>query len=124
MPVFHGRSSGAPGALVRPSQWTDAMDFLQLHPQAARDVLGFALCGAVGQLFIFFTLSKFSSILLVTVTVTRKMLTMILSVLLYGHHLNGMQWAGVGMVFGGIGLEARIQRQEKLKLSQAKANAK
>lgn len=77
------------------------------------DVLGFALCGAVGQLFIFATLERFSSLLLVTVTVTRKMLTMVLSVVWYGKSLTGGQWAGVGLVFGGIGTEAYLGAKEK-----------
>lgn len=71
------------------------------------------MCGAIGQVFIFYTLSTFSSLLLVTITVTRKMLTMILSVVWFGHKLGGKQWLGVSLVFGGIGAEGIIQRQEK-----------
>jgi UDP-galactose transporter B1 len=47
------------------------------------------------------------------VTVTRKMLTMILSVIWFGHRLGGRQWLGVGLVFGGVGAEAVIARREK-----------
>lgn len=114
-----------------------ALNFLARHPHVWRDVLGFALCGCVGQVFIckpfphhpgrsfsspadhvlllpVHTLSTFSSVLLVTVTVTRKMFTMILSVVAFGHRLSGMQWLGVGLVFGGIGVEAGIARREKM----------
>ncbi|KAJ6446409.1 solute carrier family 35 member B1 protein [Purpureocillium lavendulum] len=91
-----------------------ALDFMRRYPSVWKDVLGFAACGAVGQVFIFYTLSTFSSVLLVTVTVTRKMFTMILSVVAFGHRLTHMQWLGVGLVFGGIGVEAGIARQEKL----------
>lgn len=59
------------------------------------------------------TLSIFGSLLLVTVTVTRKMLTMIISVVWFGHSLSGMQWLGVGLVFGGIGIEAELNKREK-----------
>ena len=55
-----------------------------------------------------------------TVTVTRKMFTMMLSVLAFGHTLSSMQWLGVGLVFGGIGVEAGIARQEKLAKEAAK----
>lgn len=65
-------------------------------------------------LFTVYTLATFSSVLLVTVTVTRKMFTMILSVIAFGHRLSGMQWLGVGLVFGGIGAEASIARREKM----------
>ncbi|KAF4505415.1 hypothetical protein G6O67_007369 [Ophiocordyceps sinensis] len=91
-----------------------ALGFMARHPSVWKDVLGFAACGAVGQVFIFYTLSTFSSVLLVTVTVTRKMFTMILSVVAFGHRLSRMQWLGVALVFGGIGVEAAIARQEKM----------
>ncbi|KAK0867698.1 UDP-galactose transporter [Friedmanniomyces endolithicus] len=112
----------------------DALDFVRRHPSVGWDVVGFAICGGLGQVFIcgystttshwhvvapvliFFavrTLSLFGSLLLVTVTVTRKMLTMILSVLWFGHRLSGMQWLGVALVFGGVGVEAELSKREK-----------
>ncbi|KAK4196498.1 UAA transporter family-domain-containing protein [Triangularia verruculosa] len=101
----------------------EALEFLGRNPGVWRDVLGFAVCGCVGQVFIFHTLSTFSSVLLVTVTVTRKMFTMILSVVAFGHTLSQMQWLGVGLVFGGIGVEAQIARREKLTKEKAKKAA-
>ncbi|KAF2757965.1 UAA transporter [Pseudovirgaria hyperparasitica] len=102
------------------SELSAALAFIQRHPQVGWDVLGFAACGAFGQVFIFYTLAHFSSLLLVTVTVTRKMLTMVLSVVWFGHRIQGMQWAGVGLVFGGIGAEGLIQRREKAARARAK----
>jgi UDP-galactose transporter B1 len=63
-------------------------------------------------------------VLLVTVTVTRKMFTMILSVVAFGHRLTRMQVLGVGLVFGGIGAEAAIARREKMAKEEAKRAAK
>ncbi|KAL8409053.1 hypothetical protein RB594_007484 [Gaeumannomyces avenae] len=97
-----------------------ALAFMRRYPSVWTDVLGFAACGAVGQVFIFYTLATFSSVLLVTVTVTRKMFTMMLSVVAFGHRLTSMQWLGVGLVFGGIGVEAAIARQEKMAKEAAK----
>lgn len=95
------------------NELSSALAFLQRHPSVLYDVLGFAACGAIGQLFIFATLERFSSLLLVTVTVTRKMLTMVLSVVWYGKSLTGGQWGGVALVFGGIGTEALLSAKEK-----------
>ncbi|KAK0722748.1 UAA transporter family-domain-containing protein [Lasiosphaeria miniovina] len=114
---FNMAATGGAGELA------SALAFLGRHPAVWRDVLGFALCGCVGQVFIFHTLSTFSSVLLVTVTVTRKMFTMILSVLAFGHRLSSMQWLGVGLVFGGIGVEGGIARREKLAREAAKKKA-
>lgn len=102
----------------------DALAFMARHPGVWSDILGFAACGAVGQVFIFYTLSTFSSVLLVTVTVTRKMFTMMLSVVAFGHRLTQMQLLGVGLVFGGIGAEAAIARREKIAKEEAKKAAK
>ncbi|KAI1363718.1 solute carrier family 35 member B1 [Xylaria arbuscula] len=102
----------------------DALAFMARHPSVWRDIFGFAACGAVGQVFIFYTLATFSSVLLVTVTVTRKMFTMILSVVAFGHRLTQMQVLGVGLVFGGIGAEAAIARREKIAKEEAKRAAK
>ena len=68
----------AAGRIVRLLQ--NALVFIQQHPEVGKDILAYAACGAIGQVFIFMTLSKFSSLVLVTVTVTRKMLSMIFSV--------------------------------------------
>ncbi|KAI6844154.1 hypothetical protein KC342_g512 [Hortaea werneckii] len=103
-------SAGAAGAN---DELSTALAFLSAHPTVLRQILAFALAGGVGQIFIFATLSHFGSLLLVTVTVTRKMLTMLLSVLWFGHRLSGWQWVGVGLVFGGVGVEGQIGKWEK-----------
>ncbi|CAI6333187.1 unnamed protein product [Periconia digitata] len=102
----------------------EALAFVTTYPAVGWDVLAFAACGAVGQVFIFHTLAHFSSLLLVTVTVTRKMLTMLMSVVLFGHTVTEMQWAGVGLVFGGIGAEAWYQSREKIAKKKAASAAK
>ncbi|KAI9471994.1 MAG: UAA transporter [Benjaminiella poitrasii] len=90
-----------------------AIAFCQLHPAVIRDVLLFGFCGAVGQCFIFYTLQHYGSLRLVTVTVTRKLFTMLLSVFWFQHALKLGQWAGVALVFIAIGIEAYISKQQK-----------
>lgn len=51
------------------------------------------------------------------------MLTMVLSVLYFGHKIQGMQWLGVGLVFGGVGAEAVIGKREKAAKEKAKKEA-
>lgn len=84
----------------------DAILFCTNHPSILLDILLFAFAGAIGQCFIFWTLESFGSLTLVTITVTRKMFSILLSVFGFGHHLSLGQWAAVGLVFTAIGLEA------------------
>ncbi|KAG0243750.1 UDP-galactose transporter [Mortierella sp. GBA43] len=96
------------------SELGNALAFCHAHPAIIKDIALFCICGAVGQCFIFYTLEQFGSLSLVTVTVTRKLFTILLSVVAYGHVLNISQWLMIGVVFSGIGLEAYVKRNEKL----------
>ncbi|CDW99866.1 hypothetical protein, partial [Sporisorium scitamineum] len=98
----------------QPTQLSTALAFTQKHPQVWRDIIAYALAGAVGQVSIFETLERFGSLTLVSITVTRKLFTMLLSVVVYNHELSRLQWVGVAVVFAGIGIEAREKRREGL----------
>lgn len=101
--------------LLFTSQMQYFIDFSARHPQVIGNVVSFSLFGSLGQIFIFITLEKFDSILLTTVTVTRKMISMVVSVMWFGHTLNPAQWAGVALVFSGIGVEAMLKNKNKNK---------
>lgn len=105
------------------SQLSDSIRFVTANPQVLQDIILFAICGALGQVFIFYTLEKYGSMILVTVTVTRKMFSMLLSVIWFNHKLTSGQWLGVLAVFGGIGAEAYIKYLEKKSSSRAKKEA-
>lgn len=85
---------------------SQAVSFCMAHPAAIRDMLQFALAGSLGQCFIFLTLERFGSLALVTVTVTRKMFSILLSVFWFGHQLSLGQWGAVALVFLAIAWES------------------
>lgn len=91
----------------------EALRFSHQYPASIVDVLLFGVCGGLGQTFIFYTLEQFGSLILVTVNVTRKMVSMLLSVVWFNHVLSWGQWTGVSLVFLGIGLEAQMTRMQK-----------
>lgn len=92
-----------------------SLDFINRHPLVLKEIFVYSICGALGQVFIFLTLSKFGSIVLIMVTVTRKMVSMLLSVVLFGHKLVWTQWAALGLVFAGIAYEALVKLMDKPK---------
>ncbi|KAF8513785.1 UDP-galactose transporter [Gautieria morchelliformis] len=97
---------------TRESEMAGAIRFIDLHPGVVKPLAQFALTGSLGQLFIFETLQHFGSLTLVMITLTRKMFTMILSVVVYNHALTAGQWVGAGTVFAGIGVEAWVKRRD------------
>jgi solute carrier family 35 (UDP-galactose transporter), member B1 len=122
IPVLHPSQGGE-------TELRNALEFLRTHPSIIYPLAQFALTGALGQLFIFETLQHFGSLTLVyvlsttafplfsltndirTITLTRKLFTMLLSVVLYNHKLTPGQWAGAGVVFAGISVEAWVKRR-------------
>lgn len=92
-----------------------ALGFLYRNPGALWDIGWFVVCGGVGQCFVFYTLARFGSLTLTTVTVTRKFLTILVSVVVNGSRLNGAQWWATGVVFGGIVLDIWMKQRTSTK---------
>lgn len=76
--------------------------FLMANPEILSNIIKFAICSAVGQSFIFYTISNFDPLVLSTVTTTRKIFSVLLSIFLKGHSLSLMGWTGISMACGGI----------------------
>eukprot|EP00980_Cylindrotheca_fusiformis_P008002 scaffold1706_cov116-Cylindrotheca_fusiformis.AAC.5 len=57
---------------------------------------------SIGQIFIFLTITWYSSLVCTTITTTRKFFTILFSVLYFGHRFSMFQWISVCMVFGGL----------------------
>jgi len=108
------------------SELLAAWSFITSHPGVISPIIEFSVTGALGQLFIFETLQHFGSLTLVTITLTRKMFTMLLSVVVYNHKLSPGQWIGAGIVFVGISVEAFVKRKDvhAKKVLQEKEKAK
>jgi UDP-galactose transporter B1 len=78
------------------------LSFMASNPGVLKDIVLFSLCSAVGQAFIFFTISTFDPLVCTTVTTTRKVFSVLLSIFTKGHQLNSMGWSGIGIACGGI----------------------
>lgn len=70
-----------------------------------QDILLFGLCASTGQLLIFTVMKEFGSLLWITVSITRKFITVVSSIVLFNHSIQPAQWAAVGAVFMGTVLE-------------------
>ncbi|KAF9013337.1 UAA transporter [Cyathus striatus] len=105
IPVIHPSDGGR-------TELAAALSFVRTHPSIITPLAQFAFTGALGQLFIFETLQHFGSLTLVTITLTRKLFTMLLSVVVYKHKLTPGQWLGAGVVFAGISVEAFVKRKD------------
>lgn len=74
-------------------------------PQVAFDIGVFCTCASVGQVLIFSVMKEFGSLTWITISITRKLFTILVSIFAFNHSVKPLQWAGVASVFVGLTLE-------------------
>lgn len=95
-----------------------AISFCIEQPEVAWDIFLFCLCGAVGQNFIFLTISRFGALTNTTITTTRKFVSILVSSIWNQNPLSLQQWGGVCMVFTGLSYQIWVKYQRKQHKSQ------
>lgn len=91
----------------------ELVNFCLAFPEAGWDVALFCLCGAIGQLFIFYTIKQFGSVVNVIITTTRKFFNILLSVLWNGNPLLWQQWIAVSLVFAGLAISTFVKSRKR-----------
>ncbi|XP_065320418.1 solute carrier family 35 member B1-like [Gordionus sp. m RMFG-2023] len=81
------------------------VSFIHRHPKVLLDFLVFGITSALGQHFIFVTVTDFGPLTCSLVTTTRKFFTILASVILFGNPMNSRQWWGTTLVFIGLMLD-------------------
>lgn len=69
--------------------------FLQMCQEMGFVLVALGLTGAIGQVFIFITISKFGALTCSIIGLSRKITTLLASIAIYGHHLNKVQVTGL-----------------------------
>mmetsp|Transcript_5029 Transcript_5029/g.10150 ORF Transcript_5029/g.10150 Transcript_5029/m.10150 type:complete len:320 (+) Transcript_5029:755-1714(+) len=96
-------------------EFTSGMTYLSANPEIMRKITKFAVCSALGQSFIFYTIANFDPLVCTTVTTTRKIFSVLLSIFLKGHVLSTQGWAGIALAVCGILAEMESKLQGKSK---------
>lgn len=68
---------------------------------------------AAGQIFIFLTITWYSSLVCTTITTTRKFFTILLSIVYFRHHFTPLQWFSTSLVFSGLYMGILGQRSKQ-----------
>lgn len=61
----------------------------------------------LGQISILYVISNFKQHIFPLISTTRKVFTVLLSIVVFGHEINLWQWGSMLLVFGGSGWELR-----------------
>uniref|UniRef100_A0A183DQD1 TPT domain-containing protein n=1 Tax=Gongylonema pulchrum TaxID=637853 RepID=A0A183DQD1_9BILA len=93
------------------------MAFVRIYPSVMLQMIILAIASAGGQYFIFKTVAEFGPLTCSIVTTTRKLFTMLGSVVLFGNTLTQRQSVATAIVFIGLLLDA-IESKKKKKVKQ------
>lgn len=100
-------------ALLATGEGIDAIGFVFRYPVVILNLLAFSVASAVGQIFIFTTITTFGPLTCAVITTTRKFFTILASVVFFGNSLLTRQWIAVVFVFAGLGLDAYFGKKRK-----------
>merc|ERR1719407_12784 len=89
--------------------------FCQRHPRFIIDVVALSLSSTLGQVFILETIYFFGALSFAAVMNFRQLGSVLLSIAVYGHTVNGLQWCGVGLCFGGLFYKAYLGYTDSVK---------
>ncbi|XP_012942758.1 solute carrier family 35 member B1 [Aplysia californica] len=87
--------------------------FANRYPYVLFNMISFSLASAVGQMFIFITVTTFGPLTCSIVTTTRKFFTILGSVIIFQNPMSGRQWLGTSLVFVGLGLDSVYGKEKK-----------
>nr|CAG4641663.1 EOG090X05CU [Eurycercus lamellatus] len=107
-------------SLIQQGGFFYSLTFATRHPSFIMDCLLTAICSASGQLFIFATIAKFGPVIFTIIMTVRQGLSILLSCLVYQHHISEMGIFGVVTVFASIFLRiyyGQRERQRKILLT-------
>ena len=96
------------------SELFGALHIITESPALRTDVLLFCLCAVLGQVLIFSVMKEFGSLVWITISITRKLFTILLSIFMFSHPVVAVQWTGIALVFAGLVLESAMSYRKKL----------
>ena len=81
---------------------TEGMKYCAENPVIYQMIWKFSMCSAIGQSFIFYTVARFDPLVCSTVTTTRKIFSVMLSIIFKGHSIPAKGYAGLALAISGI----------------------
>mmetsp|Transcript_1612 Transcript_1612/g.3098 ORF Transcript_1612/g.3098 Transcript_1612/m.3098 type:complete len:406 (+) Transcript_1612:383-1600(+) len=103
-------------------EFFEGLSYCARNPEVFQLIWKFSLCSAIGQSFIFYTVARFDPLVCSTVTTTRKIFSVVLSILFKGHSVSMQGWMGLGLAIGGILSEVMHKVQSSDKMVKSKTS--
>ncbi len=100
------------------------INFLTNHGEIYKLIGTFAICSAVGQTFIFLTINEFDPLTTTTITTTRKIFSVLLSIYRNNTPVEPLGWLGLAVASAGIVYDIIEKVNHKAPSHEAKNDGK
>lgn len=111
-------------SLIEQGGFSSSAAFMLRHPDFVFAAVILSICSATGQLFIFYTISRYGPVVFVIIMTVRQGFAILLSCIIYGHPVTIIGFIGVMLVFFALFLRIYANdRERKLKKLAAASNS-
>lgn len=93
--------------VVSSNELLAGMQYLQQNPVCLRMVLTLCICSIIGQTFIFYIIAQFDPLVCSSITTTRKILSVLWSIVMKGHVISFQGKIGILLAITGMMLEIK-----------------
>lgn len=100
-------------SLAEQGGFFDSMSFMVRHSTFVMHSVILSICSAVGQLFIFYTISKFGPVTFTIIMTMRQGFAILLSCIIYGHSVTLIGIFGIFIVFIAMFLRIYANHRQK-----------
>ncbi|XP_059611624.1 adenosine 3'-phospho 5'-phosphosulfate transporter 1 [Phlebotomus argentipes] len=97
----------------------ESLAFAAQHPKFVVDCVVLSISSALGQLFIFYTIACFGPVVFTIIMTVRQAIAILLSCLIYKHHISSLGVLGIFVVFLAISL--RVYCNQRIKAIRRRA---
>ena len=91
-----------------------AIDMLSKCPELRSDIFRFCVCAGFGQFLIFGVMENYGSLVWITISITRKLFTILNNIYWFNHKVKPEQWCGIFICFAGMLLETVMKYQKPI----------
>ena len=109
------------GLALFSSKLLESIEFVRNYPDVIWDMLLMGGLQVLGQISIYYVITNFKQHVFPLISTTRKIITVLLSIFVYGHTLKHLQWVAIGLVFFGIFYELWEELSHEKKVDDRKA---
>jgi adenosine 3'-phospho 5'-phosphosulfate transporter B2 len=88
--------------LIHSDELTPALDFVYRHSEIHLHFFLFSICATIGQLLIFYTIKNFGAVVFTIIMTTRVLMSIALSVYMYGHNVTEVGFFGLVLVMSAV----------------------